>query len=491
MRLYHDGAETVTDAFVLTRFSKGLFVVLVTLMLLASCLAPVFVAAASAQIQVTTPNAQAGGAFGFSVAVSGDTLVVGAPYENATGQLDAGNAYVFNSATGALVSTLVSPDVQAGGAFGSSVAVGGGTVVVGAPNETSDGYPEAGNAYVFNASTGALISTLTAPDPQYYGLFGWSVAVSGGRVVVGAYYESSGGNAYTGSAYVFNAVTGALVSTLATPSAQPTGWFGYSVAVSGSTVVVGAPNETGDGYSSAGDAYVFNAVTGALVSNLTSPDAQYYGLFGWSVAVSGSTVVVGAPNEGSFDAGDAYVFNASTGALVSNFTSPNAQTSGFLGGSVAVSGSTAIVGAFGETAGGYSSAGNSYVFDAVTGALISNLTSPDAHRNGPNGLFGFSVAVSGNTIVVGAPGETAGGYSSAGNAYILSASQTSTTTSSSSATSSSTTISSSSEASSTATSQTSTTIPEFPGQLDIALLAAAAAVVASYSVLRRVKTPKT
>jgi outer membrane protein assembly factor BamB len=135
---------------------------------------------------LTSPNAQPVGEFGWSVAASGNIVVVGAPFETA----HIGHAYTFNAKTGALISTLTSP--QSGGLFGISVAASGHIVVVG----------EAGHAYTFNAETGALISTLTSPNTGSGGSFGLAVAASGHIVVVGAGSEVNG-PVISGHAYIF------------------------------------------------------------------------------------------------------------------------------------------------------------------------------------------------------------------------------------------------------------------------------------------------
>jgi outer membrane protein assembly factor BamB len=147
--------------------------------------------------------------------------------------------------------------------------------------------------------------------------------------------------------------------TITSPKPQTSGYFGISIAVSGSTLLVGAYNENASGYEHAGRAYIFNATTGARIRTLRSPEPQGGGGFGDSVAISGTTVVVGAEGEG---AGHVYVFNAMTGALIHTLTSPNGQIDGNFGSSVAISGTTVVVGADFETASGHSEAGHAYVF---------------------------------------------------------------------------------------------------------------------------------
>jgi len=127
-------------------------------------------------------------------------------------------------------------------------------LVVGAQTENSSGVLDAGSAYIFSAATGALLATLASTSPLTYGGFGSAVAIGTSTVVVGAPYETAGASAAAGHAYVFT-LSGSLVSTLTSPNAQTGGWFGRGVATVGSDVVVGAPNEAASGLADAGHAY--------------------------------------------------------------------------------------------------------------------------------------------------------------------------------------------------------------------------------------------
>lgn len=366
---------------------------------------------------LTSPNPGDSGLFGSALAISGTTLVVGAPEENPNGQSSAGRVYIFNAKTGALSHTLVSPNVQLDGFFGEAVAITGTTLAVGA-SETVSGLTGAGRVYIFNAGTGALVRTLTSPNQQTYGGFGDSVALSSTTLVIGADGETANGLASAGHVYVYNSGTGALLLTLTSPSAQADGSFGSPLAFSGSTLAIGAEMESADGFDQAGHAYVFNVGTGALLYSLTSPNAQAYGNFGGSIAISGTTLIVGARFEeagGQGEAGSAYVFNPSTGALARTLTSPNLISGGQFGSSVAVSGNTLVVGARSENVGTRTSAGRAYTYNAGTGALLSTLTSTNAQRNG---FFGSPLAIRGSIIVVAAPYEKVSGFTWAGHVYI-------------------------------------------------------------------------
>lgn len=361
-----------------------------------------------------SPNVQSGGSFGKSVATNGGLVVVGAPNDTYEGFPGVGNVYVFNATTGSLAYTLNAPESYRYQRFGYSVAIGS-VIVVGTP------YVNYGNgaAYVFNSTTGALISTLTSPDPQEYGEFGLSVATSGNIAVVGAPFESSNGLTYAGNAYVFNAETGALITSLTSPNAQASGLFGQSVATNGKVAVVGAPYENSEDLRLAGNVYIFNAVSGNLNGNLSSPHAWENGLFGYSVAISGSSVVVGAPFEESEDhefGGNVYIFNSNSDVYLAGLTSPNPARFGYFGWSVAISGNVVAVGAYRESSNGHIHSGNAYTYNVRTGELIRTLTS---HTEREFGHFGWSVAISGKVVVVGAPHEKIPGHEHAGLAYIF------------------------------------------------------------------------
>jgi len=320
------------------------------------------------------------------------------------------------------VTTFTSPYPQTGGLFGASVAVSGTRLIVGAPTETVAGLPLAGHVYIFS-NTGSLVATLASPNPQTAGGFGWSVAVSGNSLVVGAIGEAAGGFAGAGHIYVFDDA-GSLMTTLTSPNPQTAGDFGFGAAVSGDIVIVGSPGEAAGGFARAGHAYVFSN-TGSLDANLASPNSQNGGFFGASVAVSGKSVVVGAFGEavgGFARAGHAYTFS-NTGSLIATLTSPIPQTDGLFGNSVAVMGVSVLAGAPQETARGVDFGGQAYIF-SNRGPFVATLTSPNSRVGG---FFGGSVAVSGNSVVVGASGEASGGFAGAGHAYLFALSAASTT----------------------------------------------------------------
>ena len=357
--------------------------------------------------------------FGASVTVDATTAVVGAYFDDPGGIGNAGTAYVFDTASGALLATLDNPDPTANDFFGISVAVDGTTAVIGASHDDPGGIGGAGTAYVFDTTTGALLATLNNPDPTGLDFFGYSVAVDGTTAVIGAYADDPGGISNAGTAYVFDTATGALIATLNNPDPTAGDFFGYSVAVDGATAVIGAYWDDPGGIIDAGTAYVFDTAGGAPIATLDNPDPTTNDYFGYSVAVSGAAAVVGAYRDdpgGISNAGTAYVFDAASGALLATLNNPDQTAGDQFGISVAVSGTTAVIGADGDTPGGIDAAGTAYVFDTASGALLATLGNPDPTLDDN---FGYSVAVDGTTAVVGSRLDDPGGFSNAGTAYIF------------------------------------------------------------------------
>ena len=381
--------------------------------------------------ELTSTDGAAGDYVGTSVAISGNIAVVGAPSHTVSGHSDQGAAYVFTLSGGTWTEQqeLASSDGAAGDAFGFSVALSGTTALVGAPNHTVNAYGLAGEAYVFAESGGSWTQTqdLTASDSYLNHQFGYSVAVSGSTAVIGA-IDCCGDpkEIGPGEAYVFAESEGSWTQTqiLTASDGVSPDEFGYSVAVSGSTAIVGAI-ETGDSLEGDGAAYVFTESGGSWTQTqeLTASDAAAGDDFGYSVAMSGTTVVVGAIDNpyGLTDAdGAAYVFAESGGtwSQTQELTPSDGVTHDEFGDSVALSGSTVIVGAIDHEVGTNTAQGSAYVFTYASSAWTQQqkLTSLDGAADDH---FGNSVAVSGTTFVVGAPNHTVSGNADMGTAYVF------------------------------------------------------------------------
>jgi hypothetical protein len=270
------------------------------------------------QQKLGMPGGAGGERFGYSVALSGETVVVGAPYSNAA-QIWTRSNGVWNKNQDLKANWTLNAGVAA--AFGHSVAISGSVVVVGDPFQIVDSRPSQGAAYVFVLDLTLGTSTqhrLTASDGAAGDLFGWSVALSGSRLVVGAPLGDASGCATcnTGAAYVFarnGGTTWSPEQKLIANDGASGDWFGRSVAISGSTVAVGAPYDdvflNNVMQDAQGSVYIFtrapNTTTWSQQPKLNA-SGQFSNLahdqdnFGSAVALGSGTVttlVVGAPND--------------------------------------------------------------------------------------------------------------------------------------------------------------------------------------------------
>ena len=381
------------------------------------CLPAVAILPASAQVTETlklaAPDAAADDAFGTAVAVFGTTAIVGTPRDDDAGT-DSGSASVFDAVTGQQLFKLTGSDSVTFDQFGRSVAISGTTAIVGAPFHDTVVGVASGAAYLFDTTTGQQLFKLIPSDAGAPDWFGWSVAISGTTAIVGAHRNSDAGSE-SGSAYLFDTTTGQELFKLTASDAAEFDRFGYSVAIAGTTAIVGAYTEDGVG-SASGAVYVFDTTTGQEVFKLTAADAAQSDFFGFSVAISGSTAIIGAygDNDAGANSGSAYLFDTTTGQQFFKLTASDAAMGDDFGFSVALAGTTAIVGTHKDDDGGMDS-GSAYVFDTTTGQQLFKLTASDAAAED---FFGTSVAISGAAAIVGAIGADAAGVDS-GSAYVL------------------------------------------------------------------------
>jgi hypothetical protein len=380
-----------------------------------------------------------------------------------------GRAYIFDGATGTVYFSFLSPDGEQGGRFGSSIAFGGDVdndgwqdVLVGAPEESPGKSPYgAGRVHAFSGQTGALVYSLISPNEQFMGFFGTTVSDvedidddGYADILVGASHEDVKPNySSAGNVYILSGQTGFPLESYTSPNTETGSLFGSSLGRIGDIdedgyddIVVGANGEnpgTGPELMDAGRAYIISAKGGSIVHTLVSPNAGWMGRFGFAVSSAGDTdgdgyddVVIGAPSEsiapGDYEDGRAYLFSGLTGALLHVLVPPNGEIGGLFGYSVSAAGDVdgddcgdVIVGVpLGEPGFEPSNAGAAHVFSGRTGALLYTLSSPTLEYGGH---FGHSVSggvdVSDDgfpDVICGAPDESSeSGEERAGHVYLF------------------------------------------------------------------------
>ena len=205
---------------------------------------------------ITHPTAAAGDSFGFSVAVGSGRIVVGAYNDDHSGiSTDPGSAHIYDL-NGNYVGIITHPTAAANDFFGRSVAVGSGRIVVGARFDDVNGKVDSGSAHIYNLN-GNYVGIITHPTAVASDYFGVSVAVGSGRIVVGAYADTVNGISGAGSAHIYD-LNGNYVGIITHPTAAASNIFGGSVAVGSGRIVVGAYFDYVNGIPYAGSALIWS-----------------------------------------------------------------------------------------------------------------------------------------------------------------------------------------------------------------------------------------
>jgi RHS repeat-associated protein len=370
---------------------------------------------------------------GFSVAVNGNTAVVGAYVADVSGHSDQGAAYVFvrNGSTWSFQQKLVASDGAASDQFGYAVAVHVDTVVVGAPQATISGNAAQGAAYVFVRSGTVwtqqqkLVGEANASDN-----FGWSVAVEDDTALVGAPNVAGSFDVDQGAVYVFKRVN-ASWGSIYVQKLQPGGTlvsgdkhFGWSVALSGDTLIVGAKDFDNGANADQGAVFFFvlsGATWTAQGGRIYASDGAASDAFGTAVALVGDTALVGAPlddNANGTDAGSVYLLTRSAGVWSQQkILASDGLAGDQFGTSVALMSDRFVVGAPQAEISVNSNQGAVYSFIRIGGIWSQQTPRITASDGVANDQFGNAVAISSSTAVVGAALVDTSGNTDRGKAY--------------------------------------------------------------------------
>ena len=330
------------------------------------------------QAKLTASDAIEGLNFGESVSISGNNILVGAHKDNGNGS-ESGSAYVFTKPIGDWVDAtetakLTASDASEYDAFGISVSISDDNIIVGAWGGDNNN----GCAYVFTKPIGGdwvdatETAKLTASDATMFDYFGYSVSISGNNIVIGANANDNNGIT-TGSAYVYtkpigNWVDATETAKLTASNASEYDAFGFSVGISNDNIVIGA---YGNGNN--GCAYVFTKPPGDWVdatetAKLTASDTNTEDWFGKSVSISNNNIVIGAfkNDDNGSESGSAYVYTKPTGdwedaTETEKLTASDANAEDWFGKSVSISNNNIVIGAAHNNDNG-NNTGSAYLF---------------------------------------------------------------------------------------------------------------------------------
>ena len=354
--------------------------------------------------------------YGISVAVSGSLAIVGAPLKSVA--MGVVYIYALGSKGWALQEELSEPVFEDYAYFGLSVAINGTLAVVGSPGYES----KSGRAYgLVQNGTSWKFQVLESTAASVGAGYGRSVAINGKTAIVGAplAYESAVQSG-TVSTFNWNGTSWVFQTTFAPKDGANGDGFGTSVAVSGTTAIVGAPNKTVTGLANRGAAYLLalNGTTTPTSTELSEPGGGAAGdLFGSSVAINGSSVVVGAPGWSS-GRGTAYLYLHSTNWLpVGSLVAGDGAIGDAFGSSVSISGSSVLVGAPSASCLSQGHEGAAYLFTQTASSGWTQTNKITASDGAPGESFGSSVSIDGANSIIGEQGANVGPYGAQGAVY--------------------------------------------------------------------------
>jgi hypothetical protein len=278
----------------------------------------------SEQAKLVASDGNGGDYFGESVSISGDYAIIGARGDDDNGS-DSGSAYIFkrDGASWSEQAKLLASDGAAYDYFGRSVSISGDYAIAGAYANDDNGY-NSGSAYIFAPNEVDLanwdeVAKLTASDGAIGDWFGWSVSISGDKIIVGAYYDDDNGN-NSGSAYIFNrdGTNWSEQAKLVASDGAEGDYFGSSVSIIGDYAIIGAYYDDDNGEDS-GSAYIFkrNGLSWSEEAKLVVSDGAANDWFGWSVFLSSGYAIVGAygDDDNGNNSGSAYIYSYSGGYI--------------------------------------------------------------------------------------------------------------------------------------------------------------------------------
>ena len=342
--------------------------------------------------------------FGFSIAVHSNVVAIGAPTDlgNGTGS---GAVYVFDTHTGVQVAKFVPVDGVSSQECGFSVAVHSAAVAAGAIGDDANG-AYTGAVYLFDAATGMQSNKLLAQDGEAHDTLGYATALDAGFVA-----SSAWGVDGVGAAYVFDRESGDQLTRLFPRDGEVGEEFGSAIAIRDGLVVVGAHMDDVVARDS-GSAYLFDARSGAQLAKLVPGDAAAGDEFGFAVAIHDDVVAVGSHRSdvNGVDSGAVYLFDAATGTQLAKLTPADGRSGAEFGCSVAMDEALVAVGAR-----RHDGRGTAYLFDVTTGTQIATLLPSDGATND---RFGVTTALWDGIVAVGADSDDDNGANS-GAAYLF------------------------------------------------------------------------
>jgi hypothetical protein len=387
-------------------------------------------------VGIVAPDKETGDQFGGALAQSGNLIAISAKKDDLNGTADVGSVYLFRKEGGGFVPTdkILPAEYSENDLFGHSIFLSGRLLTVGHTHADPNGMSLAGAAYRYEVGEGdqaSFIETVLAPDGQQMDIFGAKVSQAGNLISIVAPYADPDGKSKAGAAYVYHVQLDGMATNLAklvAPDGAPDDQFGNQVSQSGNLLAIGAHRAEVLGEPNAGAVYLYRVESNgsiASLTKLTSPDNEASGKFGGALASSGNLLAIGSRSAdlpGKTNAGAVYLYRVESNgsvALLTKVTAPDAHAYDIFGHSVQLSDDLLVVGASFADFDGVANCGAVYIYeleDNGSTKFLTLITSPDKKADEH---FGEKISLLGRKLLAGSPSADPDGVEDAGSAYLF------------------------------------------------------------------------
>lgn len=339
--------------------------------------------------------------FGGSLEINNNHAIISTSSADTAGQNGSGAARLYDLDTGNILFSFQSPNVVAGNQFGNDVDISDNYIAI-AEQYNDTGGSNSGAVHIYNTGDGSLVRTITNPSANASDYFGNNIALHDNILVAGAYRDDTAGSS-SGAAYLFDVTTGAKLFTLVDPNSAAGNYFGNGVAISAQYAAVSATGDDTDALSS-GMAYVYDVTTGDLVSTLHNASADNNDGTGYVLSISNNYIISGNAYDDTYSgsSGVVHIYNAITGDVVQSFFGKESETR--MGASIDATDTILVVGASGND---YITESTAEAFVYITDFLDTGIVNGDATNNSLLGLDGDDVLTgyAGDDILIGSVGS--------------------------------------------------------------------------------------
>jgi len=361
----------------------------------------------STERKLTASDGNAGDNFSYNISQDGSYILTSANQDNDLFS-NGGSAYLYDARTLAQIHKFTPSDATANGYFGAGIKTSGSYSVIGAHG--ADGATnDSGAIYVFDNQDGSELRKLFATDGDTNDFFGFSLYIDQDLVLVGSLLDDDNGSD-SGSAYIFNYLTGEEILKLTPSDGQAGDNFGSNVSLYNDIAVIGAYQDDDNGPDS-GSVYLFNANTGEEITKITPSDGAAGDNFGFPVDIDENYIAASAYS--ASNPGSVYIFDHD-GNEIRKITSKRPIINGSFGSSLSIDNGLIAIGEQNGVNQVGDNTGAAYIFDIATGQEITKITSSDGNNAD---LFGNPVSLYNNQVIIGAVADDDNG-SNAGAVYI-------------------------------------------------------------------------